>query len=82
MPWLESIGLTMVQNADDVACLAAPLVILHHKLGRVCKLGSDPYTIRHEPRRLNQRPVGATAAAAPTPKTHDWPACRGPSPHP
>jgi hypothetical protein len=32
MPWLESIGLTMVQNADDVACLAAPLVILHHKL--------------------------------------------------
>jgi hypothetical protein len=32
MTWLESICLTVRQNADDVACIEALLVILHQKL--------------------------------------------------
>jgi hypothetical protein len=32
MTWLESICLTMRQNADDVACIEALLVISHQKL--------------------------------------------------
>jgi hypothetical protein len=32
MTWQEAICLTMGQNADDVACIAALLGILHQKL--------------------------------------------------
>lgn len=41
-------------------------------LGRVCKFDFPRYTMEYEPRRFDQRTMGAAPTLAPTPTTTYW----------